>query len=436
MLLSPNTINMEPQLNFLFYATLGIFLATYVIIISEKIHRTVIALAGALLMILLGVLTQEQAIEGIDFNTLGLLIGMMIIVTIAKDCGMFQYVAILASKIGRGKPIPIFILLGGIVALFSAFLDNVTTVLLLLPVTFVVANNLNLNPKPFIVGTILLSNIGGTATLIGDPPNILIGSAAGLSFNDFLINLMPIIIVIFVVTLFLLYLWFRKTLVATAEARVSITRFKPREAITNVPLLIKSLIVIGIVLLGFFTHSMIHIEAATIALAGAALLLLLTLNDPEEHLRNVEWTTIFFFVGLFVLVAGLEHIGAIRILAESVLKMTGGDVKILTIIILWGSGIFSAIVDNIPFVATMIPLIQDIGVLSGISILPLWWALALGADIGGNATLVGASANVIVSGIAAREGHKIGFVEYLKIAVPMTVVALLLSTVYVYLRYL
>lgn len=423
-------------MSYTFIAAIIIFVVTYAIIISEKLHRTIIAILGAILMILLGVLHQEEAIKGIDFNTIGLLIGMMIVVGIAKQCGMFQYVAIWAAKVGRGKPIPIFLLLGVIVAVFSAFLDNVTTVLLMVPVTFVVTHNLKINPKPFLIATILISNIGGTATLIGDPPNILIGSAAGLSFNDFLIHLAPVSVVVTLVTLVMLYFWYRKELVSTPEAQASIMKFNPKDAITNKSLLIKSLVVLSLILVGFFTHSITHIEGATIAMAGAALLLLLTVHEPDEHLREVEWTTIFFFIGLFILVAGLEHVGAIRIMAEKLIEVTKGNMVATTLTILWGSAIFSAIVDNIPFVATMIPLLKDIGVITGLPMAPMWWALALGADIGGNATLVGASANVVVSGMAAKEGHKIGFGEYMKVAIPLTIVGLIICTVYVYLRYL
>ncbi|PIZ76318.1 hypothetical protein COY05_01605 [Candidatus Peregrinibacteria bacterium CG_4_10_14_0_2_um_filter_38_24] len=419
-----------------FLTAVGIFAASYIIIISEKIHRTVISISGATLMILLGILNQEKAIEGIDFNTLGLLVGMMVIVGIAKECGMFQYIAIWASKIGKGKPFPIFILLGLITAVFSAFLDNVTTVLLIVPVAFVVANNLKIKPKIFLISVILLSNIGGTTTLIGDPPNILIGSAARIPFNDFLIHLGPAVLIIGTITMGLLLLIYKKDLQATKECEDRIMQFNPSESITDKPLLIKSLIVLAIVLVGFFTHSVTHFEGATIALAGAALLLLLTMNDPESHLKDVEWTTIFFFIGLFVLVTGLEEVGAIRMLAEQLLKLTGGNPTATTISVLWGSAFFSAIIDNIPFVATMIPLLKEVGTISGLALGPLWWALALGADIGGNATLIGASANVIVSGMASKEGHKIGFLEYMKVATPLTIIGMIIATGYMWIRYL
>lgn len=419
-----------------FYLTVGIFAVTYAIIISEKVHRTVIAIAGAILMILLGIINQERAIEGVDFNTLGLLIGMMVIVGVAKECGMFQAVAIWASKKGKGHPMPIFMLLGVLTAAFSAFLDNVTTVLLMVPVTFVIANNLKLNPKPYLIGMILLSNIGGTATLIGDPPNILIGSAAGLTFMDFLVHMGPVSLLSVAAISLLLYFMYRKKLHTPEEARATIMKFEPKLAITDWTLLYKSLFVLAVVFVGFFTHNMTHIEGATIALGGAALLLLLTMYDPEDHLRNVEWTTIFFFIGLFILVTGLEHVGAIKMLAEQLLVLTGGDMVITTITVLWGSAFFSAIVDNIPFVATMIPLIKEIGVMTGLPLMPLWWALAIGADFGGNATIVGASANVVVTGMAEKEGHKITFMQYLKVALPLTAVTLVISTVYIYLRYL
>lgn len=420
----------------LYWATIIIFIASYLIIISEKINRTVIALTGAILLIVIGAITQKNAIEGVDFNTLGLLIGMMVIVGISKQSGMFQAIAIWASKLAKGKPIVILVFLSIITAVFSALLDNVTTVLLIVPVVFVIANNLKLKPKIFLIATILLSNIGGAATLIGDPPNILIGSAANLSFNDFLFNLGPIALITAFVTLAIIFFFYRKKLKTTKKARKAIMKFKPKEAISNKALLIKSLIVFGIVLIGFLTHSITHIEGATIALGGAALLLLLTLTDPEKYLREVEWSTIFFFIGLFIMVTGLEHIGVIELLAQKLMNITGGNLTATAMAILWGSAFFSSIVDNIPYVATMIPLIQDIGAISALPLLPLWWSLALGADIGGNATLVGASSNVIVSGLAEREGQKIGFVEYMKTAIPLTLIGLVICSIYVWIRYL
>src|SRR3989338_1765292 len=306
----------------------------------------------------------------------------------------------------------------------------------MVPVTFVIANNLKIKPKPFLLNAILLSNIGGMATLIGDPPNILIGSAADISFNDFLFNLGPISVFLTFLTSALLLWWYRKDLVAVPGAAEHIMAFHPRQALTDIPLLIKSLIVLGIVVVGFFTHSITGLEGATIALSGAALLLLLTMNEPEEYLREVEWPSIFFFIGLFILVRGMEEVGALHLLAEQVIHWTGGNLVFTSIAILWASAIFSAVVDNIPFVATMIPIIKNLGEISEIALAPLWWALALGADIGGNATIVGASANVIVSGMAEKEGEKIGFFDYMKTAVPLTVLALLVSTVYLYFRYL
>jgi Na+/H+ antiporter NhaD/arsenite permease-like protein len=422
--------------NVVFWLTLIIFAVTYIIIISEKIHPTVTAMSGALLLVLLGIINQEEAIAGVDFNTLGLLIGMMVIVGISKHCGIFQYVAIMASKIGKGKPLSIFIILGFITAIFSAFLDNVTTVLLMVPVMFVVANNLKVKPMPYLISTILLSNIGGAATLIGDPPNILIGSAAELDFNDFLFNLGPIALISTITVTVMLAWWYKKEFVCSTEAQAAIMGFKPAEAITDKSLLVKSLFVLFLVLVGFFTHSATGLEGATIALAGAALLLLLTLNEPEHHLKEVEWTTIFFFIGLFILVTGLEKAGLINLMAEQLLSATGGNQISMTISVLWGSAVLSSVVNNIPFVATMIPLIKEIGEISNINLEPIWWALAIGTDFGGNATIVGASANVIVAEIAHREGYHIDFFKYIRIALPATIFTLILGTIYIYFRYL
>lgn len=421
---------------YIVYMAIAIFFISYAVIISERVHRTVAAIAGAVAMVGLGVLTQKQAIEGIDFNTLGLLIGMMVIVAIAKECGMFQYMAIWAAKIGKGNPIAIFILLGVITAVFSTFLNNVTTVFLMVPVSFVIANNLKIHPMPFLLSIILLSNIGGAATLIGDPPNILIGSAAGLTFNDFLIHLLPITIVAAGITIIGIFYIYRKKMHTTEEAKKQIQSFNPADAITNKPLLIKSLVTLSLVLVGFLTSSLFHIDVATVALGGAALLLLLTCHDPEEPFKEVEWITIFFFIGLFVLVAGLEHVGVINQLAQVLLDSTNGNITTTSLGILWGAGIASAVIDNIPFVATMIPLIQHIGTISDIPLTPLWWALAMGADFGGNATIIGASANLVVKGLAEKAGYDMGFWKYMKVAAPLTILVLIACTGYVYFRYL
>lgn len=418
------------------WIAVSIFLLSYGIIISERIHRTVIAIVGGVGMVLLGIINQEQATEGVDFNTLGLLIGMMVIVTIAKDTGMFQYVAVKAAKIARGEPWRILLMMSVVTAVFSAFLDNVTTVMLVVPVTFVIADNLKINPMPFLMAEIFMSNIGGTATLIGDPPNILVGSAAGLSFTDFLQNLAPVVLIMIPVAFILFRFFWRKGLTADPSLQKRIMTLDEKEALTNKPLLIKTLVVLGLVLVGFILHNKLHLEAATIALGGAGLLWLLDNQHPERVLKEVEWPTIFFFVGLFVLVRGLEQVGVIEYLAKQLLTLTEGNLLITGLAILWGSAIFSAFVDNIPFVATMIPLVKDIGTLSTLPLAPLWWALALGACLGGNGTLVGASANLVVAGIAEKSGYKITFRKFLYYGTPVMLTTVAVSSVYMWLRYL
>lgn len=413
----------------------AIFVAAYIVIVTEKLDRVATALTGASLLVVLGVLDQHAALEGIDFNTLGLLAGMMLLVTVAKDSGMFQYLALWACRAGKGEPKRIFFLLAMVTGLLSALLDNVTTVLLITPVIFVVANNLEIDPKPLLFGTILLSNIGGTATLIGDPPNIMIGSAANIPFNDFLIHLGPIVAIVAPLTALALVWGYRGSLHTTEEARLRVLAFDPSQAITDWNLLWKSLAVVALVLVGFLTHTFTHLEGATIALGGASLLLVLTARHAEHALREVEWNTIFFFLGLFVLVTGLEHTGAIDWLAKQLLSATGGDATVLMFALLWGSAVLSALIDNIPYVATMIPLVQEIAAETGVDAGPLWWALAFGADVGGNATLIGASANVVVAGIAGKNGRPIGFVEYLKVAAPLTFGAMVVATVYFWVRY-
>ena len=415
----------------------AVFLISYAIIISEKIHRTAVALGGGMLVIIGGVINQEQAIEAIDFNTIGLLVGMMVIVGIARNSGLFEYLAVRAAKQSKGDPIKIMISLTIITAILSALLDNVTTVLLIVPITFSIAKALEINPMPILFAEIMASNIGGTATLIGDPPNIMIGSATGLGFMDFVINVGPVILVILPVTIILLKIIYGKQLVTREELKENIMRMEPSSEIKDTVLLKKSLFVIALTILGFFIHQYVHLESATIALSGASLLLLITREDPEHALIAVEWPVIFFFAGLFILVGALEHVGVIEWIALESLKLTGGALLPTGMLILWLSAIASSFVDNIPFVATMIPLIQDMGRLGGMTDLnPLWWALSLGACLGGNGTIIGASANVVVVGMAEKRGYKWTFVSFMRVAFPLMIVSILISTVYLYFFFL
>ncbi|MFS0555497.1 SLC13 family permease [Brevibacillus sp. 179-C9.3 HS] len=416
---------------------ISVFLVTYAFIISEKLHRTIVAMSGGILMVLFGIVSQDQAIHHIDFNTLGLLIGMMILVAITAQTGVFKYVAIRAAKVAKGKPIRILVYLSLITAFASAFLDNVTTVLLIVPVTFSIARQLELNPIPFLISEIIASNTGGTATLIGDPPNIMIGSSVPeLDFMKFLVNLSPVIIVILAVTVVCLVLIYRRQLVTSPELSAKIMQLNERDEITDSRLLKKSLTVMGLTIIGFMLHGALHLESATIALTGAFLLLLLTGEHYlEDAISKVEWNTIFFFIGLFVLVSGLVETGVIKKLATEAMNLTGGDSMKTSLLILWLSAIASAFVDNIPFVATMIPMIKEMGALGITNLEPLWWSLALGACLGGNGTLIGASANVIVAGLAAKEGHHIGFFSFMKVAFPLMILSIMIAHVYVYLRY-
>lgn len=413
-----------------------IFAITYICIMSEKVNRTSVALFGAVMLLVFNVITQEEAIEHVDFNTIGLLIGMMIIVNIMKRSGVFQYMAIRAAKASKGDPWKIILTFCIITAISSAMLDNVTTILLIVPITLVITDTLKTNPIPFLVPLILVANIGGTATLIGDPPNIMIGSATGLGFNDFIVNLGPVIVVIFAVTLFVLKVKYKNSLSVTDEQRQQIMAMDESIAIKDSKLLKKSLFVLLLTVVGFVLHQLFAYESATVALLGASLLMLISGIDPEEILLEVEWPTIFFFTALFVLVGGLEVVGVIEFLASKVLMLTQGNLFMTVMLVLWGSAIISAFLDNIPFVATMIPLIKSIAALSAMNVTPLWWALALGACLGGNGTLVGASANVIVSGMLQRHGEKLGFVNYMKVGFPVMLGSVAISSVYLIIMYL
>ncbi|HDR4900567.1 ArsB/NhaD family transporter [Bacillus cereus] len=431
--------------NWQYYFAIAVFLVTYGFIISEKLNRAVIALFGAAIMIIFGIVDLHAAFTShIQWETITLLIGMMILVHITSQSGVFEFVAIKAAKAAGGKPIRILLLLSLLTAVGSAFLDNVTTVLLIVPVTLSITRILKVNPIPYLLSEVLFSNIGGTATLIGDPPNIMIGSAnKHLDFNAFLLNLAPIVIIISIVTLGIIYFLYRNKLKTTTEQIKILMELNEKDYIKDHSLLLKSISILGLTILGFILHSIIHVDAAVIAMTGATLLMLIGVKDHdiEDVFAHVEWVTIFFFAGLFVLVGGLIDIGLISSLAKEVIDVTNGDIGFAAILILWVSGIASATIDNIPFVATMIPLIQDLATGLGLSvdspqIEVLWWALSLGACLGGNGTLIGASANVVVAGIAKREGHGFSYMDFLKIGLPLTIIALLLSHAYIYLRYL
>ncbi len=411
-----------------------IFAVTMAAIMTEKIHRTAAAIAGAILLILTGVLSVESGFSYVDVNTLGVLIGMMLFVTVVKNSGIFEYIAIRAAKAVKGRPWALMALFMVITALLSAFLDNVTTVLLIGPMTLAITNMLKLNPVPFFMTQILAANIGGTATLIGDPPNIMIGSAAGLSFNDFILSTGPAVLLVMLATVACFYFIYGRKLQVTREAREIILGLDETKAIKDRPLLIKSVVMIVLVVLGFVFHAQLHLESCTIALTAAAVMLLIGRQDLEETVAGVEWTTILFFTGLFVVVGGLQETGVIQLLADWLMSATHGSLALTLVIILWFSALISAFLDNIPFVATLIPLILAMGN-SGMDIAPLWWAVSLGACLGGNGTLIGASANVVLSGISTRHGYPITFASYLKVGFPLMLVSILISTAYLLLRY-
>jgi Na+/H+ antiporter NhaD/arsenite permease-like protein len=411
------------------------FLIALALIASERIHRTKIALLGAAIVVLfVGEYGQEQAIEAVDFNTIGLLAGMMILVYLTQQTGVYDYIAIRAGQLSGGEPLRVVLALAVTTAVLSAFLDNLTTILLIVPVTFLLADALDIDPIPLIVIEVIASNIGGTATLIGDPPNIIIAGATGLSFNEFLVNLAPIVVVVFAIVVTGLYFFYRpklqieernRALVRDLDARASIRDW--RELRRTVPVLI------GTVLL-FFGHQALHIEPATVALSGAAVGLLVTTISLEDALSKIEWPTLFFFVALFVMVGALEETGAIAEVAEGVKNLTGGDRAAELLGIVWIGGFGSAIVDNIPFTTAMIPVVTELRGESGDD--AYWWALSLGACFGGNATLIAAAANVAAAGLTERAGQPIGFMSFLRVGVPVTLVSLIIASGYVTIRYI
>ena len=411
-----------------------IFLVTMAAIMTEKLHRTVAAVAGALLLIVTGVLAVESGFSYVDLNTLGVLIGMMLFVAVVKNSGIFEYIAIKAAKIAKGRPWPLMVLFALITAVLSAFLDNVTTVLLIGPMTLAITSMLRINPIPFFMTQIMASNIGGTATLIGDPPNIMIGSAAGLSFTDFITNTGVAVLFVLAATIVCFYFIYGRKLHVEPEAMDSILQLDENKAIKDRSLLIKSVVMILLVVFGFVFHSQLHLESCTIALTAAAVMLLIGRQDVEEIVAGVEWTTILFFTGLFIVVGGLQETGVIQILANGLMDLTEGHMTLTILLILWVSAIVSSFLDNIPFVATLIPLILTMQS-SGVDVTPLWWAVSLGACLGGNGTLIGASANVVLSGISNRHGFPITFASYFKVGFPLMLVSVAISTVFLLLRF-
>jgi Na+/H+ antiporter NhaD/arsenite permease-like protein len=421
---------------------IAVFVVVYALIASEKVHRTLAALAGAGVVVALGVVDAEDIFysteTGIDWNVIFLLFGMMIIVSVLRGTGVFEFVAIWAAKKAKGRPFGVMTLLCLITAVASMGLDNVTTVLLIAPVTILVCQRIGVRPEPYLIAEVLASNIGGTATLVGDPPNIIIASRGGLSFNDFLIHLTPIVLVILVVFVGLCRVLFRHAFEADPARVREVMRLNERDAIEDVPLLQRSLVVLGLVLVGFVLHTTLHLEPSIVALLGAGILVLVSRVPSDRYLSDVEWESLLFFAGLFILVGALAKVGVIESLAETLADTAGGSLAVALFALLFGSAVVSAFIDNIPYVATMAPVVATLvngqGPLAGEQ--SLWWALALGADLGGNATAIGASANVVVISIAKRNGYPISFWEFTKYGVVVTVITILLCVPYLWLRYL
>ena len=417
------------------------FVGAYVLIATERIHRVAAALTGAAAMVVLGVVDAEVAFfseeTGVDWNVIFLLLGMMVIVSVLKQTGVFDYLAIWAAKRTKGKPFPTMVLLVCITAVASALLDNVTTVLLVAPVTLLVCHRLGLPPVPFLIAEALASNIGGTATLIGDPPNIIIASRAGLSFNDFLLNLGPIVVVLMVVFIGLCRVLFRSAFHYDPDRVSALMALDEREVIRDRGLLVRSGVVLALVMVGFVAHSALHIEPSMVALLGAGALVGISKLDPPEFLEEVEWPTLVFFMGLFVMVGALVEVGVIERLGQAVTEAVGDQYLLAGSVLIWGSALLSGIVDNIPYVATVTPLVQNLvdAGQGAPEAQALWWALALGADLGGNATAVGASANVVVIGIAARNGHPISFWRFTRYGAVVALVTIAVAWLYLWLRY-
>jgi Na+/H+ antiporter NhaD/arsenite permease-like protein len=424
------------------WIAVAVFVAAYVFIATERIPRIAAALGGAALVLAFGVVGAHDVFysedTGIDWNVVFLLLGMMIIVGVLRQTGIFEYLAIWSAKRARGDPFRVMVLLCLLTAVASAFLDNVTTVLLVAPVTLLVCQRIGVRPEPYLIAEVLASNIGGTATLIGDPPNIIIASRGGLTFNDFLVHLAPFIVVLLVVFVVLCRVLFRHAFDADPRHVAEVMELDEREAINDPRLLRRSLIVLAAVLAGFVLHSTLHVEPSIVALLGAGVLVVVSRLSAESYLEEVEWETLVFFAGLFIMVGALVKVGVIDAMAQWLAGTVRGDANLAVVVVLFGSAVLSALVDNIPYVATMSPVVAQLvapdGPLAGQTV--LWWALALGADLGGNATAVGASANVVVIGIARRNGYPISFWEFTKYGSVVAALSVVLALPYLWLRYL
>lgn len=414
-----------------------IFITTLLFVSLEKINRTVIALSGALLFVLLKILTQQEAFLSIDFNTIGLLTGMMIMVSIIKRTGLFQYLAIKISKLAHGNIFFLLFFLSIITGVLSSILDNVTTIILIVPITLAICENLEISPIPLVVSEIFASNIGGAATLIGDPPNIIIGSAAHLSFMDFIINLAPFALILLILLPFFVGLFYKKEMSQNVEeAWEKVEKFDEKKAIEDPILLKKSLMVFLLTISVFIFHHNLGLEAATVALAGATLLLLVSNIDPAETFLEVEWSTLFFFIGLFVVIAGVEKVGIIEWLSNKIITLTKGNLTLTTLAVLWVSGITCSFINNISYTISMVPVIQNIGAATSFNLNPVWWALSLGACLGGNGTFIAAAANLVGVNILRRQGRTITFKDFFRIGLPIMLISIILSSVYLYFRYL
>jgi Na+/H+ antiporter NhaD/arsenite permease-like protein len=413
----------------------AIFVAAYVLIAVDRFDRTLVALLAGLTVVALGVIHQQEAFAAIDLNVIFLLAGMMVMASVLAQTGFFEWLAIHSVRLSRGEPLRLLLILSVVTAVLSAFLDNVTTVVLITPITLSIARRLGVSPMPYLISQILAANIGGTATLIGDPPNILIGSAARLDFGAFLVNLGPVTVMVFLAFVVVMRVAFRRALQVPDAQKEAALEDTESASITNRPLLVRALVVVGLTMAGFLASSALGLEAGMVALLGATVLMLVGRLDPHEAFREVEWSTLFFFVGLFVLVQSVVHVGLVGEIADSLARASGGDIGVASVGLLWFSALASAIIDNTPYTATAIPVVQRL-VESGLPAEPLWWSLALGTCLGGNLTIVGASANVVVANRAARAGHPIRFVEFLRYGAVVVVASLVISTVYVWLRYL